>query len=402
MQQTPTSPPASRTPGRLTRALRSRAVLGVLVGVVALAVVGTTMAYASMRTTVTLAVDGQSREVTATATTVGDVLEAEGIETGPRDIVAPGPEEQVEDGSAITVRYARPLDVVVDGEEQTHWVTATDVSGALSEIGAPYRGADLSVSRSMSIGRGGASLDVVTPKKLTFALAGKKPVRRTVTALTVEDALAEMDVRLTRRDQTRPARQHVLEDGDEVVFTDVRVARERDKDQAIAFETERRDDDTALEGTTTTVQSGQAGVRDVTYRVVYRNGEESARKVLRSKVVSGPVTEVVEVGTKEPEPEPEPEPAAPAPAAAPNFAGGSTVWDSLAQCESGGNWAINTGNGYYGGLQFNLGTWQAYGGSGLPSSASRETQIAVATRLRDASGGYGPWPGCASKLGLPR
>jgi hypothetical protein len=78
------------------------------------------------------------------------------------------------------------------------------------------------------------------------------------------------------------------------------------------------------------------------------------------------------------------------------------VWDSLAQCESGGNWAINTGNGYYGGLQFSLGTWQAYGGTGLPSQASRETQIAIATKLRDASGGYGAWPACSAKLGLPR
>ena len=78
------------------------------------------------------------------------------------------------------------------------------------------------------------------------------------------------------------------------------------------------------------------------------------------------------------------------------------MWDALAQCESGGNWAINTGNGYYGGLQFNLGTWQAYGGTGLPSQASRETQIAIATKLRDASGGYGAWPGCSAKLGLPR
>ncbi len=397
MQQTPLSPPPSGPSGRLARVLRSRAVLGVLVGVVALTVVGTTMAYAAMRTTVTLAVDGQTREVTATATTVGDVLAAEGIETGPRDIVAPGPEEQVEDGSAITVRYARPLDVVVDGEEQTHWVTATDVSAALSELGTAYRGADLSVSRSMSIGRSGASLSVVTPKKLTFALAGKKPVTRTVTALTVDDALAEMDVRVDKDDQTRPARRQVLEDGDRVVYTDVRIARERDQTQPIAFETESREDDDALEGTTTIVQAGQAGVRDVTYRVVYRNGEEAARKVLRSQVVDSPVTEVVEVGTREPEPEP-----APAPESAANFAGGSTVWDSLAQCESGGNWAINTGNGYYGGLQFNLGTWQAYGGSGLPSQASRETQIAIATKLRDASGGYGAWPSCASSLGLPR
>jgi membrane protein involved in colicin uptake len=81
---------------------------------------------------------------------------------------------------------------------------------------------------------------------------------------------------------------------------------------------------------------------------------------------------------------------------------GTAVWDRLAQCEAGGNWSINTGNGYYGGLQFNVGTWRAYGGTGLPSQASRETQIAIATKLRDASGGYGAWPGCAAKLGLPR
>ncbi len=83
---------------------------------------------------------------------------------------------------------------------------------------------------------------------------------------------------------------------------------------------------------------------------------------------------------------------------------GTGVWDALAQCESGGNWAINTGNGYYGGLQFNLGTWQAYGGgayAAYPHEASREQQIAVATRLRDASGGYGAWPACSASLGLP-
>ncbi len=75
------------------------------------------------------------------------------------------------------------------------------------------------------------------------------------------------------------------------------------------------------------------------------------------------------------------------------------MWDRLAQCESGGNWAINTGNGYYGGLQFNLGTWQPYGGTGYPHQNSRETQIAVATRLH-AERGFNPWPACADKLGL--
>ena len=73
------------------------------------------------------------------------------------------------------------------------------------------------------------------------------------------------------------------------------------------------------------------------------------------------------------------------------------VWDRIAACESGGNWAANTGNGYYGGLQFNLGTWHAYGGPGRPDQQSRETQISIAEKVRDASGGYGAWPVCGSR-----
>lgn len=79
-----------------------------------------------------------------------------------------------------------------------------------------------------------------------------------------------------------------------------------------------------------------------------------------------------------------------------------TVWDALAQCESGGNWAINTGNGYYGGLQFSLGTWQRYGGGEFAAyahEASREQQIGVAERLY-AARGYAPWPACRAKLGF--
>lgn len=82
----------------------------------------------------------------------------------------------------------------------------------------------------------------------------------------------------------------------------------------------------------------------------------------------------------------------------PDVANG-TVWDSLAACESGGNWAINTGNGYYGGLQFSLSSWLGVGGSGLPSSASREEQIMRAELLR-ARQGWGAWPACTAKLGL--
>lgn len=76
----------------------------------------------------------------------------------------------------------------------------------------------------------------------------------------------------------------------------------------------------------------------------------------------------------------------------------SAVWDKIAQCESGGNWGINTGNGYYGGLQFSPSTWRAYGGSGSAAGASREEQIAVAERVLAAQG-WGAWPVCSRKAG---
>jgi hypothetical protein len=82
---------------------------------------------------------------------------------------------------------------------------------------------------------------------------------------------------------------------------------------------------------------------------------------------------------------------------------GTSVWDDLAMCEASGNWAANTGNGYYGGLQFSLGTWTGYGGAEFaeyPHEATRAEQIIVAERLR-AARGYQPWPACRAKLGLP-
>ena len=76
-----------------------------------------------------------------------------------------------------------------------------------------------------------------------------------------------------------------------------------------------------------------------------------------------------------------------------------SVWTQLAGCESGGNWAANTGNGYYGGLQFSLSSWRAVGGTGYPHQASAATQIAMGQRLQ-ARQGWGAWPGCSAELGL--
>jgi LysM repeat protein len=76
-----------------------------------------------------------------------------------------------------------------------------------------------------------------------------------------------------------------------------------------------------------------------------------------------------------------------------------SAWDKLAQCESGGNWSINTGNGYYGGIQFNARTWRAFGGTGMPHQASKAQQIAVAERTLAAQG-WNAWPACSRKMGL--
>lgn len=101
-----------------------------------------------------------------------------------------------------------------------------------------------------------------------------------------------------------------------------------------------------------------------------------------------------------PAPKPQPAPA-PAPAVVP-----SNVWDLLVGCEASGNWAhVTDGNGYYFALQFAPGTWLDNGGTQAELDAgtapSRARLIEVAENTRDAAGGYGPWPGCAARLGLP-
>jgi LysM repeat protein len=84
--------------------------------------------------------------------------------------------------------------------------------------------------------------------------------------------------------------------------------------------------------------------------------------------------------------------------AAPTVVSGS-VWDRIAACESGGNWSINTGNGFYGGLQFTLSSWRAVGGTGYPNEASREEQILRGQKLQ-ALQGWGAWPVCSVKAGV--
>ena len=374
---------------RLTfaRISKSRTALAVAGAVAVAALVGTTVGYAAMGKDITLDVDGHVEHVTADGDTVGQILRDQGISLRSHDEVAPSLDTPVHDGTSIAVRYGKPLQLDVDGDTTTYWVTATDVRGALQEIDRSFDRAHLSVSRGAGITRDGLRIAVATPKRLTFVIGGHQALHRTVPVMTVAQALRAMDVHLGKHDVVRPGLHHLLTNGDKVVLDRIRIVRRQVSDETVPYTTVTRDDATMSQGQSTVLRSGQDGLRDVTYRITFRNGHLIARAVLTQQVLRAPVAQVERVGTK---------------VAAPNFAGGNTVWDRLAQCESGGNWATNTGNGYYGGLQFSLGTWRANGGHGLPSNASRLTQIAIATKVRNASGGYGAWPACAASLGLPR
>jgi uncharacterized protein YabE (DUF348 family) len=367
----------------ISRLTRTQKIVAGVTGGLVVAGVGAGIGYGTLDKTVTLSVDGRTQQVHTFGGTVADVLRDEGISLSSHDAVAPGVGSSIADGQRVAVRYGRPLDVAVDGKPSRYWVTATDVDTALDQLGLRFTGADLSASRGSAISRSGMSLAVVTPKTLTVQVAAAKPRRVTVTALRVGGALRELGVTKDRDDKVSPALGARITDGDRVRFTDVRVVS-RPVTEKVAAGTVKNADSSMYTDETTTVREGRAGTRRVTYRVTTENGRLTRRTAVGSRVLRAPVAEVVRYGTKE----------RPAPAPAPTSSGGSGIWDRIASCESGGNWATNTGNGYYGGLQFNLGTWAAYGGTGRPDQQSREAQIAVAERVAAAAGGYGAWPVC--------
>ncbi|WP_305852257.1 resuscitation-promoting factor [Blastococcus sp. PRF04-17] len=357
-----------------------------LFAVVLLGLVGGTLAYFVAEKSVTLTVDGQVREVGTYAATVGDVLEEEGLEPAAHDVVLPNPAQPVADGDAVILNRARPLQLTVDGVSREVYVTALSVNDALDQLGLREEGLVLSASRSERLPLDGMALTVTTPKEIVLVADGQERVVRT-TAATAGELLAEHDITLSETDRTSLFLEQGLLNRMRLQVFRVQV-QEVQAAAPIPHERVETPDPDSFKGEETVTVSGVDGEQVTSFRVTIVDGVESARQTLNTRVTRQPVAEQVTVGTKE-------RPAAPA------VADGS-VWDRLAQCESGGNWAINTGNGYYGGLQFSPGTWRAYGGAGLPHQASREQQIAIAEKVRAARGGFGDWPGCASKLGLPR
>ena len=361
----------------------------VAAGATALALAGTTFGYASLNKSVTLSVDGQTTEVRTSAGTVAALLRSRGIEVNGHDVVAPNLDAKVQDGTRVAVKFGRQVTFTVDGAAQTIWTTATTVDDALAALGMSLTGAELSTSRSSGIGRQGLTIVIATQKKIIIIDAGKKRTI-TTTGQTLADALAAAKIKVDADDELSASPKTRLVDGAKFTFTDVEISS-KTKKLKVDFDTVRKESSKLKKGVTKIDTPGELGVRAVTYKIVRHNDEIVKRAKIKSKLINKPVTEVILVGTKKT-------------TTAKKSSGGSStpsgsVWDKLAQCESGGNWSINTGNGYYGGLQFSLSTWRAYGGSGMPNKASREQQIAIAKKLQ-ADAGWGAWPACSSKLGL--
>ncbi len=372
-------------------------------GAAALVVVAGSVGVAHYDKAVDISVDGKPASVHVFGSTVADALDKRGIVLGEHDVVVPSAQTPINDGDRISVRYGRKLTVTVDGVTQEYWTTATSVEAALKDLDIRADGAVLSASRSQPLGRQGLELDVTMPKKVTVVADGKT---RTVTSVSpkVSDLLLEADINRKAADIVKPGLDTPVTDGMKVVVKRV-VVKKDTISESISYKTTKKNDSSIYVGKSEVVTSGKKGEKSITRQRTFVDGKVTKTKVLSEKVVSKPRTAVVHVGTK----------ARPKPASTSSSSGSSGssrsagntsgaginlansgMWDRIAQCESGGNWSINTGNGYYGGLQFNSGTWLSSGGGDFASRAdlaSRSEQITVANRLY-AQRGLQPW-GCA-------
>ncbi|SHG56984.1 Uncharacterized conserved protein YabE, contains G5 and tandem DUF348 domains [Streptoalloteichus hindustanus] len=339
----------------------------------------------AMDKSVTISVDGETRELNTFASTVGAALDAAGLRAGEHDALAPASNATIGDGSRIVLKRGRLLRMTVDGRSREVWTTALTVEDALRQLGMHSSGAVVSADRARRIPLEGMSLDLRTAKVVTLVDGGAKPREVATNAATVEELLRELGLALEQSDTVNPAGVTSLTGGSRIEVTRIRVEEVTEK-QKIEPPEEKVDDPELVKGTQKVEDKGEPGEKTLVLKVTRVNGKETAREQVSVKVTKEPKPKKVRVGTK------------------PVVDG--AVWDKLAQCEATGNWAANTGNGYYGGLQFNKGTWDANGGgqyAEYPHQASREQQIAVATKVRERrGGGYSAWPHCADKLSLPK
>jgi uncharacterized protein YabE (DUF348 family) len=339
----------------------------------------------SVSKTVTLTVDGIAMRVTTMKSRVIDIVQENGYVVDGRDDLYPAGDVQVRDTDKIVLRRSRPLQISLDGQDVKQvWTTASTVDEALAQL-AMTDTAPAAASRGSRVPLAGMALPVVSAKTAQINDGG---VIRTVhlPAPNVAGLLSAAGVPLQETDTVVPSAISPVVDGMQIQVTRNRI--ERVTERIPLSPNARRVEDPDMNMSRQVVEDpGSAGTQDVTYAVAIVNGVETGRLPVANVVIAPARESVVRVGTK-----PGTE--------VPPVSDGS-IWDSIAGCEAGGNWAINTGNGYYGGVQFDQGTWERNGGLRFASRAdlaSREEQITVAEVTRERQG-WGAWPVCSGRAG---
>lgn len=350
------------------------------------------VAFVGNNKTITLNVDGKVTSVQTFGGTVGQVVKSAKLDLKPADRVSPSLDATVDNGTVINVNMAKAVKVSLDGAEKTVNTTAQDVGGLVTELGVASA-SSVSVPKDAQLSVDGSFVSITTPKTVSIVADGNVATA-TTTAATVAQVLEDAGLTLGVNDRTsQPGNAHVVNNM-VVKVSRVDTGKTDATTEPVPFETLTSESAELFKGDKEVTQAGAAGKVDKTFKLVLVDGREASRTLVSETVSLQPVTEKVTVGTK-------PKPVAAAPAATNTGAAApammnEAMWDKIAQCESGGNWSINTGNGYYGGLQFSIPTWLANGGGTYGPNASVATkaqQIDIANRLF-AKNGLRDW-GCA-------
>ncbi|MBB2772869.1 UNVERIFIED_ORG: uncharacterized protein YabE (DUF348 family) [Mycolicibacterium obuense] len=333
---------------------------------------------------VTLSVDGVSTTVSTMKSRVVDVLRENGYAVGEHDEISPAADQSVRAADTIVLRRARPLQVSVDGRPGGQvWTTALTVGDALTQL-SMHDVAPVTASRASRVPVAGMALPVVTPKRVRINDGGVVSERR-LAAATVGRLLDAAGAPLQQTDRVTPPASTPVVAGMQIVVTRIRVHKVSERLPLPA--PLRRIHDPSINISRRVVDDpGKAGTQDVTFAVSTVNGRVTGRQVLARSVVTPARPQVQRVGAK---------PGTTVPPVHDN-----ATWDALAFCESSGNWAINTGNGFYGGVQFTQSTWESFGGlryAPRADLATREEQIAIA-ELTQAGQGWGAWPVCSRRV----
>lgn len=335
--------------------------------------------------TVTLSVDGSAMTVTTMKSKVIDIVEENGFDVGDRDDLFPAADQTVGESGKIVLRRSRPLDISLDGQgSKKVWTTASTVDEALAQLRMTDK-APAAASRGSRVPLAGMALPVVSAKTVRLDDGGVVSSVH-LAAPTVGALLEVAGVPLQQNDTVVPAASAPVVEGMTVEVTRMRVEKVTERVE-LAPGHKRIEDPTMNMSRTVVEDAGAPGTQDVTFAVATVNGVETGRLPVANVVVTPARDGVVRVGAK-----PGTE--------VPEVTNGGQ-WDALAQCEAGGNWAINTGNGFYGGVQFDQNTWERQGGlryAPRADLATREEQIAIAT-VTQARQGWGAWPVCSGRIG---